>query len=174
MSETNIIGKPVVPSVRVSTNDPHRLTVPVPRPIRHAGDGTEQNPGLGGGESRPLRGGAEGGRPKRNIAGGQPVKSQTPDVVISAQPQIEHTTSNTSSRNTVIQRPQNPRPGRQPQRPGLVGSNPVVQHGAIPADEAELVDQLLRSYHDGLPTTAANARALAQRAAASVDLLKSK
>lgn len=146
MSETTIIGKPTTPSVRVSSNDAHRITTPVPRPQR----------------SRPE--GSDASAAKRAPVGGQPLKAHTPDVSIGQQPQIDHVTSASSSRTTKITDPNaSQRPGRQPQRAGLVGSA-APQVAQIPQDEAQLVNQLLASYHDGLPADAKVARALAARA----------
>jgi hypothetical protein len=153
MSETHIVGKPAVASVRTSSLDGHRITTPVPRPSRYAGE-------------------AEGAPASAAKAGGQPLHPKTPDVTVGKQPSIDHTTSNTSSRSTSIQQPVT-RPGRQPQRPGLVGSA-APRAGSLPADEAELLMQLAQSYHDGLPVDAKVSRALALRALVSVRTLAGK
>jgi len=143
MSETNIVGKPLTPTVKVSSLDGHRITTPVPRPVR---------------------GGSEVGAPKRALAGGQPLHPGSPDVVIGRQPGIEHVTSSSSSRTATVQGTPTSRPGRVQPNPHLV----PPKAGSIARDQAELLVDLAQSYHDGLPATAKNARELAQAAAESV------
>jgi len=147
MSETQVIGKPLTASIRVSSTDAHKITTPVPR---------------------PLRGGAETGATKRSVTG-EPIRPQTPDVTIGRLPAIEATTSSSTARSSKIVQPA-VRHGRQPQREGLPGSTPRAH--VIAADEANLIDDLLRAHYVALPEDDETGRQLARKAAATIDSLR--
>src|SRR4029077_1014886 len=144
MSETNIIGKPLTPTIKTSTLDGHRITTPVPRPVR---------------------GGSEVKDTQRAAHGGQPLRTGAPDIAIGRGPAVDHVTSSSSSRTTTVQAPPVTRPGRQAPNPALV---PPSQRPVIARDEAELMLDLVKSHHDSLPTDAKHGRELAARAAKTV------